>query len=102
MSTEALLPNSTPVVVTTDTTPARRTTKLTCGYCDCVLAEDGGVLRISDRVKQLNRQEETIENMRADVTRLQSELATATAELTAAREAIAAAQRKGYAIDWED
>jgi len=101
MSTETLLPTSTPTP-TPEPTRSTAARKITCGYCDCVLADDGGVLRSSERVKALNKQEETIEKLRSDLTKAQDALTTVQAELTSAKDAIAAAQRKGFAIDWED
>jgi len=59
-----------------------RAVRITCGYCDCQLAADGGVLRTSDRVKALNKQEERIDALKADLARLEGELVTARGELT--------------------
>lgn len=59
--------------------------KLTCEFCECHLAADGSVLRASGRAKELGAHETTIEKLTVELARVQSQLATITNELTAAK-----------------
>lgn len=98
---ETLIPPSvTTVAEVVETTTQTSNRKITCGYCDCILAADGGVLRVSDRVKVLNRQEEKIEALKAEGARLESELNTVRGELATATAALQAKQKASDGDDW--
>lgn len=94
---ESLIPNTPPAPA--PAAAVERSHNVTCGYCECRLAADGGVLRISERVKALNKQEERIEQLRSDVTKLQADLDAANTALAEARAALAGRQRADD--DWD-
>lgn len=103
---DTLIPSAAVAAVVETPAPASRTAKITCGYCDCTLAADGGVLRVSERSKDLNRQDEKLENLRAKIAQLETELSTAHAEKATAQgrcaELEAALKRTGKALDWDE
>lgn len=73
--------------------------KITCGYCECVLALDGGVLRTSERVKALNAQEDRIEKLKLQLAQLETDLTAARAEVATAQAQLAAITRPSEAPD---
>lgn len=90
-------PSGAPAAVIEQPQPSNR--KITCGYCECVIASDGGVLRTSERVKALNAQEDRIEKLKLQLAQLETDLGTARAELATAQAALQAATRPAETID---
>jgi uncharacterized small protein (DUF1192 family) len=78
-------------------TPGR---KITCAYCECVLADDGGVLRTSERVKALNKQEERIETLKSEIERLERDLTAARDQVSTLTAQIQAASRPDDSDPW--
>ncbi len=58
-----------------------RPRSIVCSYCECTVARDGGVIRTSDRAKALNRQEDRIDALLTENTRLTTELTAAAAKI---------------------
>lgn len=59
--------------------------RIVCDCCGCQLASDGGVLKTGDRAKEFQKADDTIDALKREVARLESELSTARtkiAELT--------------------
>lgn len=97
----SLIPEAATAVATA-TAEAPKPSKVRCDYCECQLGADGGVLRVSERAKELNRQDERIENLKRDISKLQGELDTAKADLAAARaELTAATAKRAASDDWD-
>jgi len=66
-----------------DDSPRRRPSSppVTCAFCGCVIAADGGVLRTGDRAKSLVKLEDKIEGERARVESLERQLGEARARV---------------------
>lgn len=94
---ESLVPGAAAVAAAAavEPAPARH---VKCAYCECVLAADGGVIRTSERVRALNKQEDRIEQLRIDLAKVEGDLTTARAELATAQATLAG--RKAQTEDW--
>lgn len=44
-----------------------RAHKVKCEFCECILTPHGDVLRMSDKARELNRQGETIRELKEDI-----------------------------------
>lgn len=57
----------------------------TCDFCNCTLAADGGVLKMSPRARELAKIEDKIERLELDLAAAKAAAAAAETQLTAAR-----------------
>jgi len=81
MANENLLPSDPAARQARQQEREDRPRSITCGYCECVVARDGGVIRTSDRAKDLNRQEDRIDALKRQVAKLETELSEAIGKL---------------------
>lgn len=95
-----LLPGNPPPAPAPAPAPAPvRPSRITCDYCQCSLAADGGVLVTSDRAKDLNRLEERIEVLTREISGHQATIQALTTERDEARSALAAIERERASKD---
>jgi len=86
---EILPPNDPPVDPPAPAPAAPATRTIVCEFCECRLTPAGEVMRMGDRARRVLKDEQTIEDLKADNARLAAELQTATNDLRELRAASA-------------
>lgn len=67
-------PVETPPVPVPESIPPARRGGIECGFCECQVAPDGGILRTSDRARKLAKADDLIGDLRETIKALEKEL----------------------------
>lgn len=84
MEPDDLLPPPAPAPAPVPAAPPSSARRITCDFCGCQVAPDGGVLRTSDRARALRDLEDDLTAERAALAASAAEVARLTEELRAA------------------
>lgn len=68
----------------TETVPTPRAKNVTCGFCGCTLAADGGIVKTSEYQQKLLRSEDKLADANREVEKLLSQITELKSQIPAA------------------